>query len=178
MAAHKIWLCYTSITGNTKKLAEYLAACLKEKEYDFGFGKTVDMKELEEAELYIMAFWCRRSGVDDVSQAFLEKCSDKNILAIGTMSGDSVGNYGKRVNNNVRNIVGERNNCVGVWLCQGSADLKRIQKRMLRPKDDPFYVSPEKYQTYVDRQSRPDESDLKAAAGYVLECIEKHFSHS
>ena len=170
MTVQKIAVYYSSTTGNTLKLAEHTAKVLEEGHKVVIKGVS-EVKQLDEADLYILAFWCRRSGLDDASRALLGKCSSMKILAIGAMGGDVAGEYGARVERNVREAIGQRNICIGVFLCQGAVNMDSARKRMELPEDSPHYVSMEKYQRMLLTQGHPDEVDLKAAERYVLEHI-------
>ncbi len=190
---------YSTITGNTLKLAKYIEELLRDKGYEVRLERSseaesytagsadatgavdvagladatdiADAADIVDASPCIIAFWCRLSALDNISLSFLDRCSGRKILAIGTMGGDTGGEYGERVEANVRAAVEGNNTCLGVYLCQGSVDLERLRKRLYLPEDNPHYVSPEKFQRHVDMQGHPDESDLVAAGEAVLKML-------
>ena len=148
---------YSSITGNTKKLAMYIKEQLGEGASIYA---TQSATELVPADLYIIAFWCRRSSLDDHSIILLEKLKNKRIIAVGTIGGDAYGAYGQRVINNVTNMINVHNQALGVYVCQGSIDLKRSERRLRLPDSNPHHIDMEKYQKHVRTQGHPDSEDL------------------
>ncbi len=172
----KIVIYYSSRTGNTKKLAEALSVSLAGS-HTVSLIKTAEAGEPVEADLYLLSFWCRKSGMDDLSLRLLEKFTGKRILAAGTIGGDAEGAYGRRVCENVRASIEKANFCAGVFVCRGAVDLARIRKRMALPETDPHYVGEEKYRKYLLTQSHPDENDLRRVAEYVSACLARLKSH-
>jgi len=155
---------YSSITGNTKKLADYVAEDLRTLGHQAEVLPTSgpDKEEGEKGRgISVLAFWCRRSGLDDLSAARLSRWKGKNILAVGTIGGHVKGDYGDRVRRNVREQISQDNVCLGVCICQGSVDLKRIEKRRRLPRDSKHYVSDKKYRRFLETQGHPDQTDLE-----------------
>lgn len=163
---------YSSVTGNTKKLANYIRKSLKRQGHTVSFVNSTRCKqEIELSEVLILAFWCRRSSMDDSSLRILAQCKGRKILAIGTMGGNVDGDYGRRVEENVRNVINQENECVGVCLCKGAIDLHRMKRRMLLPEDHPRHVNEAKYQKSLLTQGHPNEADLDKVDSFVKKCV-------
>ena len=201
-----IIIIYSSVTGNTGRLAAYLREQLKVRGNDVGYfeaGKVAELlsectgapasakssvpEELnsvsggnklphsekmrasnpDSADIYILAFWCRRSSMDDRSRKVLGLLEGKKILAVGTIGGDAAGGYALRVEENVRKEISTRNDCLGVKVCQGAVNMARIEQRRSLSEDDPHYVNDEKYERYVRNIGRPNEEDKKAVMRYL-----------
>lgn len=164
-----IKIIYSSITGNTKKVAEKAYEYLKSKEealkalgycgLDLLNANNYEITG-ENEDLFILCFWCRRSTMDDLTMGILETLKSKDIIAIGTLTGDANGEYGDRVKNKVESAIEEKNNAVGVHLCQGHSDLKRIAPRRNLEPGMPKYISPEKWEHHLRLQGRPDAKDI------------------
>lgn len=167
----KIVIYYSSLTGNTQKLAKYLAGQLHARGEDVSLYNAKDVDALVEADLIILAFWCRRSSMDDLSLGILEKCRGKKVIAIGTIGGKAEEAYGRRVENTVRNVVEENNICLGAYACQGMIDPKRTEKRRALPKDRPHYLDDEGYARHLANRGRPHEEDLTRAYDYIVKAI-------
>ena len=167
---------YSSITGNTKKLAEYIKKELQADGHEPElFDSALPGEEPDrEAEVILVAFWCRRSGMDDFSLRTLSRLTGKKILAIGTIGGNVSGPYGDRVRKNVREVIEKENTCLGVCICQGAINLKRVQGRRMLPKEDRHYLSDEKYARFLETQGHPDEADLRQAAECVRRYLPSH----
>ncbi len=167
---------YSSITGNTRKLAAYVTEDLRSLGHEVLLLETLDMVkkdkiEREEPDVSILAFWCRRSGLDDLSAELLSRWKGRRIIGIGTIGGNVRGAYGDRVREKVKETIGQDNICLGVGICQGSVDLKRIERRRRLPKDSKHYVSPEKYRRVLKTQGHPDQEDLRGVADYVSKVL-------
>lgn len=167
---------YSSITGNTKKLADHIKKELTADGHEVQLFDSSLSGEgpPREAEVILVAFWCRRSGMDDFSRRTVSRFRGKKILALGTIGGNVSGPYGDRVRENVRAFIGKENICLGVCICQGAVNLKRVQGRRLLPKEDSHYLSDEKYARFLETQGHPDEDDLRQAAECVRRYLPSH----
>lgn len=166
----------SSVTGNTQKIADVI---LKELENNYLNTFTrVDIfhnKELLQlpalSEYILLFFWCRKSTLDDCSQAAIRQCKGKKILAFGTMGGNPDGDYGNRVRKNVETLIGENNICRGVYLSQGRIPEARTRHRMNLPKDHPFYLDEEGVKRHEQSRTHPDKKDLDDSVDF----FRKHF---
>lgn len=165
----------SSITGNTQKIAD---AVLKELENNLDSSIKVDIFHNKEfltvsslSDYILLFFWCRKSTLDDYSQALIEQCKGKKILALGTMGGNPDGTYGERVRKNVEMFIEKNNVCCGVYLSQGKIPEKRTKYRMNLPKDHPHYLDEEGVKRHEQSRSHPDKKDLENAVDF----FRKHF---
>ena len=140
---------YSSITGNTRKLAAYVAKSLEKDGYTVELEESSLPEDRDQTEsilpdISILAFWCRRSGLDDISAGMLDSWKGRKIIGIGTIGGNAGGDYGDRVRSNVKEAIEKDNICLGVGICQGAVNLERIEKRRHLPRESKHYVSDEK----------------------------------
>ncbi len=165
-----IQIYYSSLTGNTKKVASHLADALQEEGHAVQFFNTRTRLEadlLPAADLILICFWCRRSSMDYDSLKLLSLYRDQPIAAVGTIGGDLQGSYGQRVRDKVEQAVSEQNRCKGVFLCQGKIPLAKTEARRKLPKDDPHYLDDEAYARRLAALTHPDEEDLRQALNFV-----------
>lgn len=167
----RIAIYYSSITGNTKRLAEYLTKVLSDVGEQVSLYQSAMEKDLCQADLYIIAYWCRRGGMDDLSIQTLEKCQGKKVMAVGTIGGNAAGPYGQRVIHKVEETVREENICIASLICQGMINPKRTEIRRNLPVDDPHYLDDENYARHLANRGRPNEEDLKKITEIVLQKI-------
>ncbi len=168
---------YSSITGNTKALADYVAEDLGSQGHQaavFPSSAPDRDEDDEDRGICILAFWCRRSGLDDLSARRLSRWKGRKVLAVGTIGGNVEGDYGDRVRRNVSEQISQDNECLGVYICQGSVDLKRIERRRHLPEDSKHYVSDKKYRRFLATQGHPDREDLESVARAVRSALESH----
>lgn len=169
----RIAIYISSVTGKTRRMAEACARALQDAGHTVAVMDTNRMDAPAEAEIHIIAFWCRRSGPDDASLTLIENCAGKRMLAIGTIGGNADGDYGRRVENAARNAIEKNNICIGCKVCQGSPDMRRIEKRRFLPKDDPHYVDDAKYRHSLELQGRPNAQDIEEICGYAVNIISR-----
>lgn len=166
----KVILCISSLTGNTRKIAEGLEEELKRENYEISIlNNKVDDNIQDEDALFIICFWCRRSTLDFASMKTVDILRGKDVLAFGTMGSYTDSSYGERVRQNAHDYISRENNCLGVYLSQGKVSLKSTERRRNLPKDNPHYLDDEGLKRHLDSQSHPDENDIKQAVLFLRE---------
>lgn len=187
-----LWV--SSITGNTKSIAETLIIRLLELGYEPRIRTAKDTMTRELLEKYhlkpaddayisandktpvILCFWCRRGSMDDLSLDFLKNLQKRKILVYGTMGSYPESEYGQKVKISVKDLVGKENELVGLYLCRGKIDIRRSEKRRNLPKDHRHYLDDESWQRHLSSRSHPDEKDKKGAATFLEENVAALFS--
>lgn len=181
----KILVYISSLTGNTKKVGLHVAEKLRSLGHDVTIENTHETASvirnlsaaerksyaLPSADLVLVCFWCRRSGMDYESLLIPEFYTGQRIAALGTMGGEVNGSYGERVRTNVKTLLTIQNQCEGVFLCQGKIREARTEARRNLPPDDPKYLDDAGYARHLATRSHPDEKDLEAAWAAVREWI-------
>lgn len=168
MKRNQLSVTISSVTGNTEKIAR---AVLKELD-SMGVATSVfrnrAMEELpiEQGPL-LMFFWCRKSGMDDLSLSVLEKCHGRAIIAVGTMGSYPQGAYGQRVYEKVKAQIKEQNFCAGVFLSQGKISEKRTEYRRNLPLGHPHRLDERGLARHLESRKHPDEQDIWKAVSYV-----------
>lgn len=174
MNKERVTVAVSSVTGNTRKVAERIVEVLKEEGFEVALRKTGsglwadDIKD----NLLLLFFWCRKSGLDPASLHLIRECKGKTILAFGTMGGLSDSAYGERVKKNVSDELAKENTCAGVFLCRGKIREESTEKRRRLPKEDPHYLDDEGYKRHLASRSHPDEEDLKKAVSFLKEALD------
>ncbi|MDO4553570.1 MAG: flavodoxin family protein [Lachnospiraceae bacterium] len=166
----------STVTGNTKKLAEGVKNKLKEQ------GICLNLHENEnfqpdnmENELILIFFWCRRSTLNPESKVFLEKWKGKRVIAIGTMGGYPDSEYGNRVRKNVRTDIEKENYCEGIFLSQGKIDEQSTAHRRSLSPENPHYLNDEAYERHLESRKHPNQEDIDGAFAFLLERLTKTF---
>lgn len=161
-----LWV--SSVTGNTAKIAEGVRATLDE----LGWLVSDAQPGVEPSdEVVVVCFWCRKSSLDPKSKAFVELCAGKKMLLLGTFGGFPSGKYAQLVRDNVAQEVSQRNECLGVFLCQGKVRAKRIEERRALPEDSPHHLDEWGVVRLVEGQKHPDDTDVLYAQGFVRDYL-------
>ncbi len=177
-----IQIFYSSLTGNTEKVASHLKETLLAEGHIVTYKNTREtLRERSQegdsplpfADLILICFWCRRSSMDSDSLKLLSMYRNQPIAAVGTIGGNIKGAYGDRVRNTVAEAVSEHNRCQGVFICQGKIAESRTEARRNLPKTSPHYLDDEAYARHLATRTHPDEADLSDAAAFVSNLV--HF---
>lgn len=149
---------YSSITGNTKKLAD----AIHEELPHVAFMKTQDFIEdrIHDYDIFYIGYWVDKGNVDPVTQKVLQMMKDKIIVFFGTLgAGENTGYYSmvkQRVESNAMD-----NQIIGHFLCQGAVNdavIQRYQKMIIDHPDDEHMK--QQLENYEKGKSHPDEQDL------------------
>ena len=141
---------YSSITGNTKKLAE----TIKNKVGDAYFGKPSDEELM--ADVIFVGFWAIKNSCGEDIKRFIEKLDGKNIFIFGTAGYDNTQEYFDGILDSVKAHVPSSNTIIGTYMCQGKvSDNKQANLKE---------VMPEKYELIKDNLAEsvnhPNEYDV------------------
>ncbi len=160
----------SSLTGNTRLVAN--GAC--EAAIDLGWSiRDAQPGQLPKTDVVVVCFWCRRNSLDDASLEFLSRCEGKRILALGTFAGYPTSAYAQRVRDNVAAAIAERNECLGVFLCQGKLKEQRIEARRALPPEDPHHLDDFGYERLMEGLNHPNATDVLYAKAFVRDYLPK-----
>ncbi len=116
MSAERYSIVFSSVTGNTRQLAEAIRESLPETGCDY-FG--LCSAEALKSEMLYVGFWTDKGNADEASQALLKTLKSKKIFLFGTAGFGISEAYFRRVLDNVRLSIDESNSIVGEYMCQG-----------------------------------------------------------
>ena len=153
----KYAIVYSSITGNTKKLAE----TIKNKIPECYFGKPSD--EALSADTIFFGFWTGKNSCSAEVQSFIEKLSDKKLFIFGTAGYNNTKEYFEEILSNVKAHVPSSNTIIGTYMCQGKvSDAKQDAIK----KDNP-----EMYEAIKDKLEEavqhPNDDDINALVSEI-----------
>lgn len=152
---------YSSVTGNTKKLAE----TIQNKVGECYIGKPSD--EALTADVVFVGFWATKNSCGADIKTFIEKLSDKKVFIFGTAGYDNSQEYFDGILDSVKAHVPASNTIIGSYMCQGKVS-EAMQDRIKE-------VMPEKYEAIKDKLAEsvnhPNEEDLKLLVSEVEKAI-------
>lgn len=160
---------YSSKTGNTKKMAEYIYDAIK----DLGDIQLKEIKgkmDLSSYDFALIGGWIDKGFTEKKTLDLLKNTSQENIGIFGTMGAHPKTKHGQDVYQNLTNLLQEKNS-LGVFLCPGLVDpklidnLKRIPEHVL-PKE----IVTQMYEASVTSRHATEE-ELQEAAHYFMENI-------
>lgn len=148
----KYSIVYSSVTGNTAKLAEVI----KNKINPSYFGPVSE--EALTSDVVFVGFWATRNSCGADVQAFIEKLSDKKVFLFGTAGYNNTQEHFDEILNNVKSYVPASNTIIGTYMCQGKVS-EAMQNKIQE-------VKPEMYEAIKDKLAEsvahPNQEDLNA----------------
>lgn len=150
---------YTSVTGNTRKLAE----AIKDKVGADYFGEPCD--EALEAEMIFVGFWTTKYSCGQDVKNFISKLSNKKVFLFGTAGYNNTKEYFEQILNSVKEIVPESNTIVGSYMCQGKVS-DTMQEKIKQGRPELLETNKEQIEESVNH---PNENDING----LLEELEK-----
>ena len=107
---------FSSLTGNTKKLAEAIYEVLPKDKCDH-FGETGS--QVRGSDLLYIGFWTDKGNADKKTLELLSKLKGKKIFLFGTAGFGASAAYFEKVLGQVRQSVAPGNVVIGEYMCQG-----------------------------------------------------------
>lgn len=154
----KYAIVYSSLTGNTKKLAD--AVCRMLSAEDSVYFGAPDAKALKAGRMYI-GFWTDKGGCDAKLADFLGTIQDKEIFLFGTAGFGGEEEYFLKIIENVKEKLDKSNVIIGHYMCQGKMPASvrdRYEKMMQTP--DTRARAEAMIENFDKAASHPDDNDI------------------
>ena len=158
---------FSSLTGNTKKLADTIRAVLPAEDCDyFGAPKA---EELHSEMLYV-GFWTDKGNADSATLGLLSKLRDKKIFLFGTAGFGGSAAYFQKILAHVKQSVDPSNTVIGEYMCQGKMP-QSVRDRYMKMKaqaEHPTNID-SLIENFDHALSHPDKSDLERLREFILD---------
>ncbi|UQZ88041.1 flavodoxin [Deltaproteobacteria bacterium Smac51] len=166
----KALVVYSTLTGNTKKIAEGVFSAFD------GQAECFDVKDApapDGYDLIVPGFWVDRGHADDAMLAFMEKIKNKKIAFFFTLgaypdsehAGEVAADTEKRLKENGNEVLGH-------FRCQGKVDPKLLESMKKLPADHPHAQMTEERKARLDEAAKhPDEKDVANAADFMKKVL-------
>ena len=128
---------FSSLTGNTKKLADAIHETLPQNDCEyFGAIKT----PVPSSELLYIGFWTDKGNADNETLTLLSTLKNRRIFLFGTAGFGGSDAYFQRILGNVKSAIDSSNTIVGEYMCQGKMPMavrERYEKMKQQPNPAP-----------------------------------------
>lgn len=170
----KVLVTYSSLTGNTKKLAEGIYAEIQADE-----KVILPIKEVEDTSAYdvvLVGYWVDKGGPNEEAKKFLMTLEGKMVGIFATLGfwSDSEHAWNSLVNG--ENLIKEKNKVLAKYICQGKLSEKIINMFAKLPADNPHAITEEKKRRYEIADRHPSNIDIAAGAELFRERLEANVS--
>ncbi|MGN0832253.1 MAG: flavodoxin family protein [Kiritimatiellia bacterium] len=154
---------YSTLTGNTKKVAEAICG---------GLGDGAELFDVKDApasldgyDLVAAGFWVDRGHPDQQAMDFMKRVAGKKVFSFFTLGANPASAHAWKCAYTAASFYGAGCEQIGVWFCQGAIDPKLIERmRKLPPTPgNPHAATPEAEARWAAAASHPDAADLASA---------------
>lgn len=166
----KTLVAYSSLTGNTKMVAESVFEIVPgEKE----IISLIDISKIniDEFDRIIVGYWVDKGTADARAKKFIKSLKNKEIAYIGTLGADPLSDHGNDVRKRVDTLCSENNKLIGGFLCRGKIDPKLVEKMGRFPLKLVHPLTPERLQRIEDAKPHPTKEDLENTQKYFLSIL-------
>lgn len=170
----KTLVVYSTLTGNTKKVAEGIFSALPEG------AECRDVKEAPSPDGYdliLPGFWVDKGRADKAMLDYFEKIKNKKTAFFFTLGAYPDSEHADEVAADTQKRLEDNGNQVlGHYRCQGKVDpaLLERMKTMLPPDHPHVQMTPERKARLEEAAKHPDDGDVARARDFAGELL-KHF---
>lgn len=160
---------YSSLTGNTKKIAYTIYDEIQEEKDIKDVNELVDYSiDYENYDIVFLGYWVDKGICDKNSKQVLENIHNKKIALFGTMGASKKGSYGASIIEKIESIIPKDNEILGSFICQGkiAEGLKAKYKEMLKLSPDNEHIR-QQLNNHEESQSHPDEQEIYEASMFA-----------
>lgn len=146
---------YSSKTGNTRMLAEALAAFLPEEDRVY-MGEPVP--QARDAERIYVGFWTDKGTCDPETAAFLAELTTQEVFLFGTAGFGGSADYFEKILAEVKQKLSPQVRLIGTYMCQGK------MPQGVRHRYEAMEEGPRRkmlLDNFDQALSHPDEADLQ-----------------
>ena len=150
---------FSSLTGNTKKLADTIHEMLPHDKCDY-FGE--NDSRVPQSDLLYIGFWTDKGNADHKTLELLAKLKNKKIFLFGTAGFGGSDVYFKKILEQVRQTIDSSNVVIGEYMCQGKMPLS-VRERYIKMKESPEHPAnlDMLIKNFDCALSHPDREDLE-----------------
>ena len=154
---------YTSLTGNTARLAEALRAALPAGDCLY-FGAP-DAAALAADTIYA-GFWTDKGTCDKPMEDFLRTLTNQKVFLFGTAGFGGAPTYFTQILTRARGNLADTVTLLGGWMCQGKMP-QSVRDRYVAMEDSPRRTA--MIENFDQALAHPNEADLAALCAAVQE---------
>lgn len=170
--SRKSLVIYSSLTGNTKKVAEAVQSVIPNCDI-----VSIDNvpENLNEYYFTAVGYWVDRGLPDVKSKKLIRSLKNMNVALFGTLGAYPDSPHAKgciRDSEAMLKITGKNNNVMGSFLCLGKIDPK-LMDYMGKFMGDTHPVTPERKARLLEAQTHPDNNDLENAKAVFKSYVER-----
>lgn len=157
----KILVVYSSLTGNTKMIAESVAEAIP----GCDLMAVEDLPTAETYDVIFPGFWVDRGHADDKMLAYMETIKGKKVAPFFTLGAWPDSEHADDVFEDTKKRL-SGNEIIGNYRCQGKVDPKLLE-RMKQMTNNPHPNTPEREARLKEAAKHPDANDCAKAKTFA-----------
>lgn len=154
---------YSSVTGNTKQIAEAIAAQAEDADL---FRVQDAPEDLSGYDVVAVGYWLRLGRPDPLTLKLLARVHDTNVLFFQTHGTSPTSEHAITSFARAGYQLGEGCEILGTFGCRGKINPVMLEKRKKSGPDDP-HGGPKSAERWKLAASHPDADDIAAAGAFV-----------
>lgn len=163
----KVLILYSSLTGNTKKIAETFYESIEVEKSILPISE-IQSIDLDEYELLCVGYWVDKGICDEKSKHIIESIENKKIVLFGTVGAMDNENYYDKIKQRVEVLIKSSNKIEGHFLCQGKINSKVTDRYKLMLEENPEDENLiRKIKNHTQAITHPDEMDIENANVFI-----------
>jgi flavodoxin len=167
----KVLVTYSTLTGNTQKLAEGIYAGITTEEKVIKPMKEVSAAELDSSEIVLIGYWVDKGGPNKEAQEFLKGLEGKKVGLFATLGYWPDTEHGWNSLMKGEELVKIKNKVIARYVCQGKLGDDMIAMFSKLPADNPHALTEEKLRRYEVAKKHPSAADIAHAVEVFEERI-------
>ena len=152
-------LVYSSVTGNTRAVAEAIREAMPEGAVMRSVQKAPSPDEFA---CIILGFWVHRAGPDPLMARYMQRVRGKKTAFFGTLAAYPDSEHAQKVIARAEELL-EGNVIAGSFLCQGGLSEKRLAERLAGDGDARHPMTEERRARLLEAARHPDKRDFAQA---------------
>ena len=161
----KTLIMYSSLTGNTKKIAKAIANELED-------GELIPVEQFRVSQMnnfdfFLVGYWINQGDCDDKTKEVLSHMEGRKLALFGTLGAKEDTAYYDMVKKKVETHA-QNAHLLGHFLCQGSVGENTIARyrEMLKTNPGDIHLKAQ-IAAYEEGIHHPDEQDVKEAVQFM-----------
>lgn len=169
-ALSRCLLIYSSVTGNTRMVAE---AILKALPRDTVFLPVQEAPPPDEFDVVVLGFWVHRGGPDPATARYMKTVRDRDVAFFGTLAAYPDSEHAQMVIARAIALL-DGNRILGSFLCQGKLAQNRLERRLSGEGAENRPLTEERRLRLIAASRHPDGRDLAMAEDAFREFWNRH----
>ncbi|WP_293659815.1 flavodoxin family protein [uncultured Phascolarctobacterium sp.] len=166
----KILVMYSSLTGNTAKVAAAIHTALPSGSV---LAKITPQLDMRNYDLIFAGFWVDKGTADQAAKTALLGLQNKKVALFATLGAAPNTIHAQNCLQEAAALLHESNTLLGSYYCQGKIDPQLLERFKSLTADHPHALTPEATARHQAAATHPDAADLQAAGIFAKNILAK-----